>query len=112
MDPYGYQQPGYGSPYMGGPHMPPPQQQYYPQGPAPYAPYGGQMGYNQGGYGMGVCPKCGGTGYRMSKKDVILDKLDRIDDMLNEIAEQGDYTLATLTQRVQDKVEEIRELLD
>ena len=69
MDPYyGYQQPGYGSPYMGGPHMPPPQQQYYPQGPAPYAPYGGQMGYNQGGYGMGVCPKCGGTGYRMSKK--------------------------------------------
>ena len=48
----------------------------------------------------------------MSKKDIILDKLDRIDDMLNEIAEQGDYTLATLTQRVQDKVEEIRELLD
>lgn len=47
-----------------------------------------------------------------TKKNLILDKLDRIDDMLNEIAEQGDYQLVTLTERVQDKVEEIRDLLD
>ena len=47
-----------------------------------------------------------------TKINIIRDKLDRIDDMLNEIAEQGDYQLVTLTERVQDKIEEIRDLLD
>lgn len=47
-----------------------------------------------------------------TKKDLILDKLDRIDDMLNQIADEGNYQLVTLTERVQDKIEEIRELLD
>lgn len=46
-----------------------------------------------------------------TNKNLILDKLDRIDDMLNQIAEEGDYQLVTLTERVQDKIEEIRELL-
>ena len=48
----------------------------------------------------------------ITNKNLILDKLDRIDDMLNQIAEEGDYQLVTLTERVQDKIEEIRELLD
>lgn len=47
-----------------------------------------------------------------TNKNIILDKLDRIDDMLNQIAEEGDYQLVTLTERVQDKIEEIRDLLD
>ena len=48
----------------------------------------------------------------ITNKNLILDKLDRIDDMLNQIAEEGDYQLVTLTERVKDKIEEIRELLD
>lgn len=46
-----------------------------------------------------------------TNKNLILDKLDRIDDMLNQIAEEGNYQLVTLTERVQDKIEEIRDLL-
>ena len=60
MSYYGYQQPSYGGmPQMGGPMMPP---LAYSQGPA----YGAPM---QGGFGgMGPCMRCGGSGFRVSRK--------------------------------------------
>ena len=47
-----------------------------------------------------------------TKKDLILDKLDRLDDSLNRIAEEGDYQLVTLVQRAQEQIDEIREILE
>ena len=64
MNYYGYQQPYGGSPYMGG---------QYGQPIPPAQPYGqmGQMGYNQFQGAVpnyGGCMKCGGSGYRISRK--------------------------------------------
>ena len=66
MNYYGYQQPAYGGmPQMGGPMMPPPGNMYHPQGQA----YGPPMPGGFGGMAPNAyCMRCGGTGYRVSRK--------------------------------------------
>ena len=65
MSYYGYQQPSYGGfQPMGGPIMPPPRNMY-PQGQA----YGPPIQGGLGGIGPNsYCMKCGGSGYRVSRK--------------------------------------------